>query len=50
VVMQSRGSRDDRQRRGPGERERFGDGREGGTERPLTADRADRPVPEPVET
>jgi len=50
VVMQSRGSRDDRQRRGPGERERFGDGREGGTERPPTADRADRPVPEPVET
>ena len=50
VVMQSRGSRDDRPRRGPGERERFGDGREGGTERPPTADRADRPVPEPVET
>src|SRR5215469_10385191 len=30
VIMQSRGSRDDRQRRGSGERERFGEGREGG--------------------
>jgi small subunit ribosomal protein S6 len=37
VVMQSRGSRDDRQRRG--DRERSGDGRE--TERPA----AERPVP-----
>ena len=50
VVMQSRGSRDDRQRRGPGERDRFGDGREGAAERPPSPDRADRPVPEPVET
>jgi small subunit ribosomal protein S6 len=39
VVMQSRGSRDDRQRRG--DRERSGEGRE---ERPA----AERPVPEPV--
>ena len=38
VVMQSRGSRDDRQRRG--DRERSGDGRE--MERPT----AERPVPE----
>jgi small subunit ribosomal protein S6 len=38
VVMQSRGSRDDRQRRG--DRERSGEGRE--TERPA----AERPVPE----
>jgi small subunit ribosomal protein S6 len=47
VIMQSRGGRDDRQRRGLGERERFGDGREGGSDRPAGAD---RPVPEPVET
>jgi small subunit ribosomal protein S6 len=45
VVMQSRGSRDDRQRRSAGERERFGEAREGGAERPP----ADRAVPEPVE-
>src|SRR6266513_921942 len=43
VVMQSRGSRDDRQRRS--DRERSGEGREGGAERPV----ADRAVPEPVE-
>ncbi len=49
VVMQNRGSRDDR-RRGPGERERFAEGREGGADRPPVAERADRPVPEPVET
>src|SRR6516165_4745637 len=29
AIMQSRGSRDDRQRRGSGERERYGEGREG---------------------
>jgi small subunit ribosomal protein S6 len=45
VVMQSRGSRDDRQRRSAGERERFGEAREGGPERPPV----DRAVPEPVE-
>ena len=49
VVMQSRGSRDDRQRRSSGERERFGEGREGVAERPPAAERADRPVAEPVE-
>src|SRR5215472_1766744 len=49
VVMQSRGSRDDRQRRSSGERERFGEGREGVAERPPGAERADRPVAEPVE-
>jgi small subunit ribosomal protein S6 len=45
VVMQSRGSRDDRQRRSGGERDRFGEAREGGAERPA-ADRAaaDRPA------
>jgi small subunit ribosomal protein S6 len=43
VVMQSRGGRDDRQRRG--DRERPGEGREGGAERPA----ADRPsVDHPV--
>lgn len=46
VILQSRGSRDDRPRRGPGERERFGDGREAGGERPAVAE---RPVSEPVE-
>ena len=50
VIMQSRGSRDDRQRRGSGERERFGEGREGIAERPPGAERADHPIPEPVET
>jgi small subunit ribosomal protein S6 len=34
VIMQSRGSRDDRQRRSFGDRDRFGDAREGGAERP----------------
>lgn len=50
VVMQSRGSRDDRQRRSGGERDRFGEAREGGAERP-PADRpaADLPVAETVE-
>ena len=47
VIMQSRGSRDDRQRR---DRERYGDGREGVAERPPGTERADRPIPEPVET
>jgi small subunit ribosomal protein S6 len=42
AVMQNRGSRDDRQRRSPADRERSGDGREGGAER-------DRAVPEPME-
>ena len=50
VIMQSRGSRDDRQRRGSGERERYGEGREGIAERPPGAERTDRPIPEPVET
>jgi len=49
VIMQSRGSRDDRQRRGSGERERFGEGREGAGERPPGTERADSPVAEPVE-
>src|SRR4029077_13118773 len=48
VIMQSRGSRDDR-RRGSGAPERYGDGREGAAERPPGAERADQPVPEPVE-
>ena len=42
VVMQSRGSRDDRQRRG--DRERSGDVRE--VERPAESPAAERPVPE----
>ena len=50
VIMQSRGSRDDRQRRSSGDRERYGDGREGAAERAPGAERADRPIPEPVET
>jgi small subunit ribosomal protein S6 len=50
VIMQSRGSRDDRQRRGSGDRERYGDGREGVVERPPGTERAELPVPEPVET
>ena len=48
VIMQSRGSRDDR-RRGSGDRERYGDGREGAAERPPGIERVDQPVPEPVE-
>jgi small subunit ribosomal protein S6 len=59
VVMQSRGGREERQRRS--DRDRPGEGREGGAERPTTADRpsvdrpsadsppADRPVADPVE-
>ena len=50
VIMQSRGSRDDRQRRSSGDRERYGDGREGAAERPPGTERAELPVPEPVET
>ena len=46
VIMQSRGSRDDRQRRSSGDRERYGEGRDGATER---ADRPERAVPEAVE-
>jgi hypothetical protein len=49
VIMQSRGGRDDRQRRGSGERERFGEGREGVTERSPGTERVDRALPEPVE-
>jgi len=47
AIMQNRGSRDDRGRRGPGDRdrERYGEPRDGG-ERPGTSDRAERPVPE----
>jgi len=45
VIMQSRGSRDDRQRR---DRDRYGEGREGAERSPVT-ERADQPVPEPVE-
>ena len=57
MIMQSRGSRDDRRR----DRERAGDGRDGGSDRtavadraegsdrPAVADRAEQPVPEPVE-
>src|SRR6516164_6413143 len=51
AIMQSRGSRDDRQRRGSGERERYGEGREGRegvAERPAV-ERAERPIAEPVE-
>jgi len=48
--MQSRGSRDDRQRRSSGERDRFGEGREGVAERLPSAERAERPLTEPVET
>ena len=49
VIMQSRGSREDRQRRGPGDRERFGDGREGAPERPSGEERVERAAPEAVE-
>ena len=48
VIMQSRGSRDDR-RRGSGDRERFGEAREGAAERSPGTERVDPPVPEPVE-
>jgi small subunit ribosomal protein S6 len=52
VIMQSRGSRDDRRRdreragegRDGGDRERAGEAREGGGERPAVADRADQPA------
>jgi small subunit ribosomal protein S6 len=40
AIMQNRGSRDDRPRRGPGDRDRYGESRDGGGER------ADRPVSE----
>jgi small subunit ribosomal protein S6 len=49
VIMQSRGSRDDRQRRGSGDRERYGDGREAVAERPPETERVDQPVPEAAE-
>ncbi len=52
VIMQSRGSRDDRQRR-PSDRDRFGDAREGGAERPPAerppGERGERATAEPVE-
>ena len=48
AVMQSRGSREDRQRRGPGDRDRYGEPRDGG-ERPAPAERADRATAEAVE-
>jgi len=44
VIMQSRGSRDDRQRRS--DRDRYGEGRDGAIER---ADRPERAAPEAVE-
>jgi small subunit ribosomal protein S6 len=47
AVMQNRGSRDDR-RRGDRDRDRYGDGREGG-ERAERSDRAEAPAPETVE-
>jgi small subunit ribosomal protein S6 len=52
AVMQSRGSRDDRQRRGDRDRDRYGESREsrevrdGGSERPAAGERAERAVPE----
>jgi small subunit ribosomal protein S6 len=46
VIMQSRGSRDERQRR---DRDRAGEVREAGGERPAGAERTEPPVPEPVE-
>jgi len=57
VIMQSRGSRDERRRdreragegRDGGDRERAGEAREGGGERPAVVERANQPVPEPVE-
>jgi small subunit ribosomal protein S6 len=61
AVMQNRGSRDDRGRRGDRDRDRYGDGREGrdgrdGGERPERAERAapeaavpEATVPEAVE-
>ena len=56
VIMQSRGSRDDRRRdreragdgRDGGDRERAGEAREGGSDRPAVSDRADQPAPEPA--
>jgi small subunit ribosomal protein S6 len=39
AIMQNRGSRDDRPRRGPGDRDRYGEPRDAG-------ERVDRPVPE----
>jgi small subunit ribosomal protein S6 len=51
AVMQSRGSRDDRRR---GDRDRYGEPRDGGErpgggERPERTERAERAAPEPVE-
>jgi small subunit ribosomal protein S6 len=46
AIMQSRGSRDDRQRRGPGDRDRYGESRDGGADRSAAGERAERPVPE----
>jgi small subunit ribosomal protein S6 len=40
AVMLSRGSRDDRPRRGSGDRDRWGEGRESAAERPAESERA----------
>ncbi len=47
AVMQNWGSRDDRQRRGDRDRDRYGDGRDGG-ERVDRTDRGERAAPEAV--
>ncbi len=49
AVMQNRGGRDDRQRRGDRDRDRYGEGRDGERgERIERSDRATEPVAEPV--
>src|SRR5271166_726352 len=48
AVIQNRGGREDRQRRGDRDRDRYGDGRDGG-ERAERSERATEPAPEPVE-
>src|SRR5271165_5805051 len=51
AVMQNRGGRDDRQRRGDRDRDRYGDGGERGerADRPDRSDRAEAPIAEVVE-
>ncbi len=50
AVMQNRGGRDDRQRRGDRDRDRYGDGRDGERgDRVERSDRATEPAQEPVE-
>lgn len=49
AIMQSRGGREDRPRRGSGDRDRFGETRESAPERLAEAERADRPVPAAAE-